>query len=99
MDKAAHKYQNLVDSGTWKAPSESERKLLALTTKIKELTNKSGKRRKGKETKMIKREEDLEKGKGTNQREKTGKRINGKLRTQKISNPKRLKVRSIIGAL
>ena len=46
MEKAAHKYQNLVDSGMWKAPSESEKKLLALTTKLDKLqAEKNGKRK------------------------------------------------------
>lgn len=30
MDKALHKYQNLADSGMWKAPSESKKKLFSV---------------------------------------------------------------------
>ena len=65
MEKAAHKYQNLVDSGVWKAPSENEKKLLALTTKLDKLqAEKNGKRKE--------REE-----KGNGQKGKRGKRSGG----------------------
>lgn len=39
MEKAGHKYQNLIDSGIWQAPSDSEKKLLALASEIKNLSS------------------------------------------------------------
>jgi hypothetical protein len=92
MDKAAHKYQNLVDSGTWKAPSENEKKLLALTTKIKELTSKSKKRKEREENKNDRRGGRSGKGKGDKSKRKD--RDEDKWKAQ---NPENLKSKEVKG--
>ena len=90
MDKAAHKYQNLVDSGSWKAPSESEKKLLALSSKIEKLqAEKKGKRKEGGPEKNGKEKKVRfgEDAKGEDKNRKGWKSENpGNLKTKKVKN-------------
>lgn len=95
MDKASHKYQNLVDSGMWKAPSESEKKLLALTTKLDKLQAEKNGKRKGREEKG----EDKKRGKsGGNEKGKGGGKSKGQSQNDwKTQNPENLKTKKVKG--
>jgi hypothetical protein len=48
MSQASIKYRTLVEKGEWDAPSESEAKILALTTQVKELQAKKSEKPKSK---------------------------------------------------